>query len=149
MFVLIIINFILIIIVIMSTIITNFLLLHLCRNLLKVVVKWKQRCCFYTEKGQWKGNQRIKSRQHSFAFSGRTNIYFPSPISQSLKAGGSRDGDALNLVPSSSLAQPCIWPSPHWWPDNQKANERGFRREEEIANENPKPTTKIGEFSGW
>ena len=55
MFVLIIINFILIIIVIMSTIITNFLLLHLCRNLLKVVkavVKWKQRCCFYTEKGQ-------------------------------------------------------------------------------------------------
>ena len=44
MFVLIIINFILIIIVIMSTIITNFLLLHLCRNLLKAVkavVRWK------------------------------------------------------------------------------------------------------------
>ena len=92
--------------------------------------------------------------------SSSSSVPSSSPISSSSTLGsnliklvkhlsGGRDGAALNLVLSSPLAQPCIWPSPHWWPDNQKANERGFRREEEIANENPKPTTKIGEFSGW
>ena len=48
----------------------------------------------------------------------------------------------LNLVLSSPLSQLCIWPSPHWWPDNQKAKERGSREREDSG-----PTTKIGQFS--
>ena len=59
-----------------------------------------------------------------------------------------KHGSFLNLVLFSPLTVPCIWPDPHWWPDNQKAKERGSRGEEEIANENPKSKTKIGRFSG-
>ena len=53
--------------------------------------------------------------------------------------------DALrNLVLSSPLSHPFIWPYSHWWLDNQKTKERGSRGEEDSG-----PTTKIAQFSGW
>ena len=57
----------------------------------------------------------------------------------------SKHGSALNLVPSSPLSQPCIWPHTSGWPDNQEADKRRIGGGEE----NPKEEsgTKIGQFA--
>ena len=54
--------------------------------------------------------------------------------------GFSKHGSALNLVLSSPLGQPCIWP------DNRKMEERGMGRGEE--NPNKGSGTKVGQFAG-
>ena len=63
--------------------------------------------------------------------------------------GLTKYGPAFNLVLSSPLHLSCLWPSPPWWQDNQKAKEWGSRGREESWNEDSRPKTKICQFSGW
>ena len=58
-------------------------------------------------------------------------------------------GPAFNLVLSSPLNPSCLWQSPPWWQEDQKAREGGSRGKEESWIEDSRSKTKIGQLSGW